>query len=277
MPRKSRELRLNQTNALIAEYSKAGIGHADRSFRFMNDMSARLERGKGLSKGQRDYLDSLIDQGVPKPKNEEKVKEILEAAKVDGMQDVASTLKDFAYKLGKGWNLSEKQENFLQSLLSKSEKLKENGRYRPTPELVRDLKAAVAVCDYKNSWYWNHRPGTAKAYDRARKWLAWDHQRQELEKFTHLQEAAQKLAQPEPIMDEWVCKKLINAFKKTIEELNSPKHPAGMMRWTNWQGEKQLMLIAGEPKLERGTVVYPCLVDGQDRMIPSERIKKRRG
>ena len=78
MPRKSRELRLSQTKSLIEAYADAGIGHADRSFRFMNDMSARLERGKGLSKGQRNYLDNLIDQGVPKPKNEEKVKEILE-------------------------------------------------------------------------------------------------------------------------------------------------------------------------------------------------------
>ena len=102
MPRKSRELRLSQTKSLIEAYTEAGIGHADRSFRFMNDMSARLERGKGLSKGQRDYLDNLIDQGVPKPKNEEKVKEILEAAEVDGMQEVSSTLKDFAYKVGKG-------------------------------------------------------------------------------------------------------------------------------------------------------------------------------
>ena len=113
MPRKSRELRLSQTKSLIEAYSNAGIGHADRSFRFMNDMAARLERGKGMSTGQRKYLDSLIDQGVPKLKNEARVSEILEAAKVDGMQQASSTLSDFAFKLGKGWSLSEKQEKFL--------------------------------------------------------------------------------------------------------------------------------------------------------------------
>ena len=117
MPRKSRELRLSQTKSLIEAYSNAGIGHADRSFRFMNDMAARLERGKGMSAGQRNYLDSLIEQGVPKQKNEERVKEILAAAEVDGMQEVSSTLRDFAYKVGKGWALSEKQEAFLQKLI----------------------------------------------------------------------------------------------------------------------------------------------------------------
>ena len=121
MPRKSRELRLSQTKCLIEAYSDAGIGHADRSFRFINDMVARLERGKGMSTGQRKYLDSLIDQGVPKLKNEARVNEILAAAKVDGMQQVASTLSDFAFKAGKGWSLSEKQEKFLSNLLAKAE------------------------------------------------------------------------------------------------------------------------------------------------------------
>ena len=113
--RKSVELRLSQTRELIEAYLASGLT-SDRSYNFMNDMVCRLEQGKGISKGQRSYLDSLIDQGVPKPKNEAKVNEVLAAAEVDGMQDVKSTLSDFAFKIGKGWDLSEKQEKFLANL-----------------------------------------------------------------------------------------------------------------------------------------------------------------
>ena len=116
MARKSLELRKSQTEDLISQYSEAGLTQ-DRSYRFLQDMLNKMQTSRNLSKGQRTYLDDLIEQGAPKPKNEERVKEILTAASVDGMQHVARTLNDFAYKVGKGWSLSEKQEKFLTKLL----------------------------------------------------------------------------------------------------------------------------------------------------------------
>tara|TARA_B100000131_G_scaffold102069_1_gene99072 strand:+ start:17481 stop:18332 length:852 start_codon:yes stop_codon:yes gene_type:complete len=283
MPRKSRDLRLSQTKSLIEAYAEAGIGHADRSFRFMNDMLIRLERGKGLSTGQRKYLDSLIDQGVPKLKNEERVNEILAAAKVDGMQQSASTLSDFAFKVGKGWSLSEKQEKFLASLLSKAEKLKKEGRFRPSGELLEDLMAASSICAVKNGWYWQHRPGTAKAYDKVSRWLDW-HRRNKVR--NDLLEAgidedtvnAGNIAGEEPIIDQWACDKLLKALKNPLSELKNPKHPAGSMVWkVMYNAPKSCALVTGPPVVQKGKIVYPCLVSGEDVMVPTEDLKKRRG
>ena len=272
MPRKSRELRLSQTKSLIEAYADAGIGHADRSFRFMNDMSARLERGKGLSKGQRNYLDNLIDQGVPKPKNEEKVKEILEAAEVDGMQEVSSTLKDFAYKVGKGWSLSEKQENFLSKLLAKAEKLKVNGRWRPTDAVVADLVIADEICRHKNGWYWQHRPGTAKAHHKVSAWLEWNARKKAIEDIKSLGQEVDGFLGDEPTIDQWACDKLLGAVKVQIAEMKDPRHLTGSMCFVMG---KDLALISGEPKIIDGKIFYPCLVNGQLDWVIGDDIRKR--
>ena len=65
MPRKSQALRIEQTQALIAAYQAAGINGTP--LRFMVDMERAMARGKYPSKRQRDWLDKLIDEGVPKP------------------------------------------------------------------------------------------------------------------------------------------------------------------------------------------------------------------
>jgi len=271
MARKSLELRLGQTKALIDEYVKAGLV-SDRSCHFMNDMMHRMERGKGMSTGQRKYLDNLIDQGVPTLKNETRVKEILAAADVDGMQQVAQTLKDFAYKLGKGWSLSEKQEKFLTNLLAKAATLKLEGRFRPCEETVEDLENAAAICATKNSWYWNHRPGTAKSYDKVREWLEWNTRREVIEDVEALGKDSIHILGEEPIIDQWACDKLLKACKKPLEELKNPKHQAGEIR--HFRGGPQIALIVGTPILQKGEVVYPVIVDGEQLM--THQLNKRR-
>ena len=269
--RKSRELRLSQTKELMQSYYLAGL-ESDRSYRFMSDMLHRLEREKSLSKGQRNYLDSIIDLGVPIPKNEARVKEILDASEVDGMQEVSNTLKDFAHKVGKGWHLSEKQEVFLSKLLAKSEKMKSEGRFRPSPDAVKDLESAVDICKTKNSWYWSHRPGTAKAYDKVSDWLDWLHTKEPHAEILKLIPDHVTQIMPEPIIDQWVCDKILDAAKNPINELKDPKHKEGSMAWKF----NELALITGLPILEVGIVVYPCLVNGEDITVRSEDLKKRR-
>ena len=90
MARKSRDLRLAQTKDLISKYEAAGLGN-DKACRFMRDMEYRLERNKGLSTNRRNWLDSLIDEGVPEAKNPERVEEILAAANLEGMQEKICT------------------------------------------------------------------------------------------------------------------------------------------------------------------------------------------
>lgn len=278
MPRKSRELRISQTKTLIKEYESAGIGHTDRSFRFMNDMVFRLERGKGLSKGQRNYLDSLIDQGIPELKNQDRVSEILAASEVDGMQEVAATLRDFAYKIGKGWSLSEKQEAFLAKLMHKATQLKATGRFRPTPELIEDLMISVSILRHKNDWYWQHRVGTSRAYDKVQSWLKWNASKKALDELEKNSPDHSFQLGEEPIIDEWSCNKLIKTIKNQLEELKNPRHIVGSIAWMKPANKKEkvLGLVSGEPTVQKGVVVYPFLCDGEDIMVPSEYLKKRR-
>lgn len=277
MPRKSRDLRLSQTKSLISDYEKAGIGHADKSFRFMNDMVFRLERGKGLSTGQRNYLDNLIDQGVPSLKNEERVNHILAAADVDGMQEVSSTLRDFAYKVGKGWSLSEKQEAFLEKLLQKSEKLKVEGRYRPSSDTVEDLLIADDILRHKNGWYWQHRVGTEKAYDKVQAWLKWHTSKDALDKLVQSHPDHTFQLEKEPVIDEWSCNKVLKTVKNQIAAINTPKFAEGSYGYAHFnQKVNSFALVTGAPYIKRGGLVYPCLIDGEEVEVPADNLKKRR-
>ena len=107
MPRKSRELRLSQTQELIKAFEAAGLG-GDRNCRFAKDMEWRIARNKGLSPKRRAWLDSIIEEGVPAPKNETQVNEIMAAASLKGMERRRDILTDFAGKVRRGWDLSEK-------------------------------------------------------------------------------------------------------------------------------------------------------------------------
>jgi hypothetical protein len=263
----------------MAEYETAGLT-SDRSYRFMNDMACRLQAGRCTSTGQRKYLDDLIDQGVPSLKNEERVKEILAAAHVDGMQHVKNTLEDFAFKIGKGWNLSVKQEKFLANLLAKAEILKTEGRFRPSDEMIVELENAAKICQEKNGYYWQHRPGTSKAYDKISHWLQWrtaDLARKEVKKVTGRD--IERI--DEPLIDQWACDKILNTFKKQLAELQNPKHAEGSMLWTRVGAHGAgvshcFALIAGSPTILAGRVSYPCLVNGTLIEISTDNLKKRR-
>ena len=273
--RKSRDQRIADIKTTIAKYESAGLAQ-DRSVRFLNDMCYRLERGKSLTTKQRAWADKLCASELPKLKNEARVKEILAAAEVDGMQQLSSTLKDFAFKVGKGWNLSEKQQSFLESMLKKAEVLRAEGRFRPGEDCIKDLKAAVAICSKKNSWYWQHRPGTAKAFEKVRRWLQWsdDNAAKQL-----LRDSGVEVESvDEPIIDQWACDKLVGAVKKSLEELAAPKYLAGTMAWKlMYNAPSALGLVTGVPYVKDGAIVYPCLIDGEDVAVESSRLRKRRG
>ena len=97
MPRKSAILRLSQASKLFNEFTDAGLADSYQG-KFIRDAMARLSRGRGLSKKQRDWLDGLIEEGVPAPKNPEQVARLEAAAIVVGMEGKASILNDFANK-----------------------------------------------------------------------------------------------------------------------------------------------------------------------------------
>ena len=252
MARKSRDLRLAQTKDLIAKYEAAGLGN-DKVYRFMRDMEYRFERNKGLTTGQRNWLDRLIDEGVPEAKNPERVEEILAAANLEGMQEKKSVLEDFAGKVRKGWSLSEKQEKWLNAMLAEAQDIRVNGVWHPSDEIKSDLEVCLRLAKSKNSWFWSHKPGAAKAYNKVYDYMSGQSTR----------------------VDEWACTKFINTFKTTMKELKSPKHAVGAMCYIGYS--KEVAVIADVPFVtEHGKLVYPIIASGSVRDESSGNIFKRR-
>lgn len=252
MARKSRDLRLTQTKNMIAEYESAGLGN-DKACRFMRDMEYRLEQNKGLSKGRRNWLDSLIDEGVPAPKNPERVAKILAAANLKGMEQKKSILEDFAGKVRRDWSLSEKQEKWLGGMLAEAEDIRENGVWHPSDELKTKLNICLLLAKRKNGWYWSHKPGAAKAYNKVESYMNGDTTR----------------------VDEWACSKFLATFKTTMKELETPKHAIGAMCFIGHTNE--VAVIADAPFVtEHGKLVYPIIVSGSMRDESAGNIYKRR-
>ena len=137
MARKSQAQRLDDAKATLKLWEDAGLSQAKPAL-FISQMVQSMERGRYPSAGQRKWLDSLTEEGVnafPVIHNPEKLDEIDKAIATDAMEEkMVSVLRDFRYKLSRGWSLSEKQEAFLSSLLEQAQSLREDG----LPELTED-------------------------------------------------------------------------------------------------------------------------------------------
>lgn len=264
--RKSREKRLSQAIELKGLYEEAGA--SNRSYSFICDMINRLQY-RNITSGQKRYLDSLIEQGSPEvlaPKNPEKVSEIDAAVALEGMESHREALQSFRWKLAKGYDLSDRQTNFMNILLEKAADIRLNGKFVPSEEDVRILNIAVLAAGGKNSLYWQHRQGQANALHKAGRWLDWKDDKDNNRELS-----------PEPEMSKWLVEKVASTCKTTLRELLNPKHSPGDMRFIrDFKGEKTTCMILAEPQVNsRGKPEYECLVDGEVRHIAGDRIKKR--
>ncbi len=264
--RKSKELRLNQAEDLRALYESAGHTFC-RSYRFICDMIARLRR-RDITSGQKRYLDSLIEQGaptIPEPKNPEKVAAIDSAIDLEGMESHREALQSFRWKLAKGYDLSERQTNFVNILLDTAEDIRINGKFVPSKEDVKILVIAEAAARGKDGWYWSHRQGQAKVLSKVSDWLSW-----------HRAKADGLESGPEPEMSKWLIEKAAYSCKGVLKEMLNPRHEPGSMRYYGRGDNKKLCVIVGDPKVgKKGKVQYECLIDGDVRTIRAEDIKKR--
>ena len=262
MTRKSRDLRLAHIIETLGWYEDLGLTN-DRSARFLSDMKDRYEGGRDLSSNQKRYADSLYDQGRPQVKNEEKVRTIKEAASLDGMQKYENTLNDFAFKISRDWTLSEKQNNFLESLMQKADDIRANGKWTPNQEDVQELQSAVNILKSQSRWAFQHRPGLGRSLDEAIQWLSGEEQ------------VSKGLTDKNPhVIDEWVFNKVRSSCKGKLEEVKSPKHEQGSMRWHR-NGE--VVLVLSDPKIsQRGDVMYTCLMGSSECEVSSDNLLKRR-
>ena len=265
--RKSREKRIADTEATLEAYRAAGLGD-DRRVRFMSDMLYRLGRGKGLTKKQRSWLDSLCEEGVPAPKGDVKLIARIDACLEHATEKGAEVLKDFRGKLVRGWDLSPKQVAFMERLLVEAEDIRDNGPYVPEPALLEEALFAARLIDSRGDQYKFSHPGMTKASARVLRYEA----------------------DPESVRItkgdlEWLIRKV---GKSSMEQFSSPKFEEGTMVWVarkgcwskisnRWlDGGYAMALVVGAPTPHDGKVCYPVLVDGELKTLRGEVIKKRR-
>jgi hypothetical protein len=114
MARKSKEQRTLETRHLLEAWEKAELTNDKRYF-FIDEMLNSLERGKNLTTKQREWLDSLIKEGVPQLSlNNKQIIQKIESAieifsSLKSRDWQISVLRDLRARIIVYENLSEKQ------------------------------------------------------------------------------------------------------------------------------------------------------------------------
>ncbi len=249
MPRKSKERRLSETQALFAAYEEAGIA-GDYHGRFLRDMKRRLEAGKGLYPKQRNWLDSLIEQGVPEPKGDLEL-----IAKIDAARDFWAGVPHRGWELGvildmrrvvaNDWKMSSKQTKLLNDLLQRhQDDVTGANVYTPTAEQRADLEALVSLHrGYSGQWI-SERPAVRKAVERVVNFL-----------------------NGSGTIEEYHYTKLMKAMGSRLRQLKSPRFTAGNLGWKSigWGESREVLLVTAITDVyvsDRGQIV-------NDWMLPS--------
>jgi len=257
MARKSQTLRLSQAKETLAAYTAAGLETASQA-RFVRDMINRMERSRYPTKRQRDWLDSIIDEGVPVPKGDPEYIAKIDAALATEGIDFTQVLTDFRGKLVRGWDLSPKQKSWCDSLIKKAEEIRSDEYWRPDAALTERIKLAVSVEICYNSHYWSTHSGGANAMSKAKDWLAGNVK----------------------IIDEWTVNKLLKTVAGKLREVENPRFEPGSMGYLSvfnrekGEHERMLGIIVGGPVPSSGGIAYEILVNGE--VLTSVNIGKRR-
>ena len=260
MARKSQALRITQAKETLSSYTAAGLMAMSQA-RFLVDMIRRMENGRYPTKRQRDWLDSIITKGVPAPKGDlEYIAKIDEAIATEGI-DFVQVLTDFRGKLVRGWDLSQKQKDWCDSLIVKAEDIRNGSHWQPDDAMTERIKIAVSVAVCYNQNYWYTHGGGEKAMRKAKEWLAGELK----------------------FIDEWTVNKLFKTVAGRLREMENPKFEMGSMGYVPWKqlgddgkvshARKPGIIIAG-PTPTRSGVAYDILVNGE--VITSTNINKRR-
>ena len=256
--RKSKAVRLSEAQELLTMYSEENLDR-DKRARFIFDMISKLEAGKNLSARQRSWLDSLIAEGRPEVIGDKEIIErVTSALQVEGLSDQeVSALRDFRYKLSKGWDLSEKQQAWMNNIIKKSEKILKDGPYTPDDDTVDLLRKCIKLAKGYSSVYWSTHGGTARALENVSRWLSEDGN-----------------------VDEWSVNKLISSMRSRLRELEDKHYvKSGELVWCRSQvgGQASIGVVHGPPEIsERGDVVYPVLAGGSLLLVTRDRIAKRK-
>ena len=262
MARKSRELRLSQSRELFAAYTEAGLTD-DFRYSFIRDMISRLERNRGTSTKQRNWIDSLIEEGVPAPKGDPVLLTRIEVAQaVVGMREYdVDILGEFAGKIRRGWDLSEKQAAWMEKILTEADRLTEEGPFTIDEATAEKLRLCIKLAKGYSANYWYTHGGTQKALASVEAHLAGT-----------------------GITDEWCVNKLMKSMAGRLREVTetpyvSPDKPCWVRSGINEDRRPiwDLGIVAGSPEVDdHGRIVYPVLTaTGSLKMATQNELAKR--
>jgi hypothetical protein len=251
MARKSQVQRLTDAAHTLTLWEVAGHGQ-EKPALFISQMIQRIEAGKYPSAGQRKWLDSLTDEGVsafPVTHNQDRLDEIDEAINTNAMSRV-DVLHDFRFKLKKGWNLSEKQESFLASLLEQARDLRTNG----LPALTDDDKHLVESLlrfgsTVGNGDYYGYQQGKAAFISEVKEFY-----------FVH------KTVTKNHIQS------LRKMFKGVTKALTEKKHPIGSL--VPAAGRNGIVMSAVYVSVN-GMVMIDVMASGKLKAVPYSNVGKR--
>ena len=208
-----------------------------------------------MSKRQREWFDKAAISSPPEPKNEELVTRLRDAAQLKGMEKVSSVLGDFAYKLSRGWSLSQKQSAFMDKLLAKADDIRANGIWSPSQEQKVAIEIGVAFSQRYTQYYLSGCPGLSKAINECRSWLNGD--------IEHL--------------DSWSANKVMNLCKGDRKAMADAEDrwPIGSLVETK---EGKMGLVLSEPQVgtSSGKPCISLLIDGNPTIELITDIKKQR-
>ena len=177
MPRKSRQLRLDQATSLSAEWEKS-VFNDDYRHRFIRDMINRLTRERGTSTKQRNWLDTLIEEGVPVHDNinaalTSKMDKIIAAfaAAGEAYSWELNVLKDMRNRVALNRPMSEKQGSLIQRLMDEGKELAEGNHWSPSDEVVEDLRLATKLYNGYASLWKQDRPAVRRCWMEVHDWL----------------------------------------------------------------------------------------------------------
>ena len=248
--RKSKQLRLSQAEDILTQFEAAGIGEC-RDARFVRDMVSKLRSDRYPTKRQRDWLDSIIDKGLPEVNSEyaDLANAIADALTIDNL-DFADTLRDFRFKIQCGYNLSEKQIVFCKKLIEKATSIREGNHWQPSEETLQKLKLAVQVSVCYTQHYWYDRPGLSAALESARQYIDG------------------RVA----YVDEYRVNRLIEKMTPKIRLLENPKFMIGDFCYVGVSNAAGI-IVAG-PYVGERSIVYDVLCEGE--LLKMSAPKKRR-
>ena len=226
-----------------------------KTFNFINDCVYRLRKGKGLTPGQRRWADSIIEEGLQRvevPAKNKKLHTRIEAAlSMAHASHNHNILGDFAVKLARGWELSEKQLSWCEAMLNEAEA----GPWIPTIEEVETMRHLNNVRYSRNTYWYGGSPRVAEAMSRISEFL---------EDGTHFRK--------------YLFDTAAKSFNNRIKEISTPRFQIGDKCFTRKDMEWKMGFVMSAPYTckQLRSVCYDVLVDGMTEKKGTDSLKKQR-